>query len=613
MSSGSQAPRAGSRFRRMMMVVLLGAAGAAMLQPVRSFDLWWHLATGRLMAAEGRIPTEDPFSFTSGGTPWLDHEWLFQVVAYAGYREAGWPFLVLGTLALGLATYLLLAACLIARTGDAPANWILLALSLAGIRFRLDFRPEMVSFLLLAALCAVLHSSGEPGRAFRAWLLFPLFTLWANCHPGAMLGAAVLILWLAGERIQNWLGGGGVLRDPRRDGVALASLFALLLNPGGIRLLAVPLEIRRIVTSGHAPNLEWLPPRPEDFGLFFGAVLAAGMVLVAAPVTVLARELIGAIREGKELPGGRRRGIGSALRSALLEIDWPPALALGLATCLALQQLRNISFFFALLPLALARPLAAWLVRRRIPSGVARWTGASALVLLTPLFLLGAPAWNEKAYLARVAPIEAVEFLERHRVGERLFNDVKFGGYLIWKRHPGQKVFIDGRNEIYDPLLEEVFEALGSWERWEGMLERHRIDAAMLRRGQMQAVVYPPDPPGAAPRREMRAFSASYFQASRWALVFWDDSSLIFVRRKDPAHAALLQREYRVVNPDDAPHLLSEIRHGRIRVQDALSEVDRKLVEDPLCRSALALRRQIESIHSGSPLLTSNVTRTSPR
>jgi hypothetical protein len=94
----------------------------------------------------------------------------------------------------------------------------------------------------------------------------------------------------------------------------------------------------------------------------------------------------------------------------------------------------------------------------------------------------------------------------------------------------------------------------------------------------------------------MRAFSAAYFQQSSWALVYWDDLALIFVRRTDPAYAVLLQAEYRVVNPDDAPHLMQEIRSGRVEVGAALREVDRKLEEDPRCAAAQALRRQLLSM-----------------
>ncbi|PYQ12014.1 MAG: hypothetical protein DMH00_06905 [Acidobacteria bacterium] len=587
---------------RLLTALLLLATGAAAFQPVKNYDLWWHLATGRLMVAEGRIPWSDPFSFTRAGAGWLDHEWLFQLATYLGYRIADWRFLALGTVAVGLATMVLLRQCVLARAGNAPAIWLLLALSVAGARFRFDPRPEMVSYLLLVALCALLQFSRAPGRSPLAWCLFPLFALWANSHPAALLGAAALVLWLAGERIQDRLRGNKVTHASLREKVALASPLALLLNPGGWRLLRVPLEIRHIVTSGHAPNQEWLPPTFSDFGLFYTTAMLSGLVLLGSIYPLLSASFP-SLRptEGASFPGAGERpaGAASSLRLGLGQVDWPPVLVVALATWMGFQQLRNIGFFFLLLPLALGQPLACLTQRGRIPASVTRFLGGAMLTLLTLVFLRAAPGWNKAAYLERVAPVSAVRFLEQYGVGRRLFNDVKFGGYLIWARYPEHPVFIDGRNEVYEPLLAEIFQALSSWERWEGMLKRHQIDAAMLRRGQLQAVEY--NSPGPARRMEMRAFSAAYFQTSRWALVYWDDQALVFVRRDDPTYSRLLEREYRIVNPDDSAHLLQAIRQGRVGLEEALREVDRKLAEDPACLTAHSLRRQIAALKAPHP------------
>ncbi len=88
----------------------------------------------------------------------------------------------------------------------------------------------------------------------------------------------------------------------------------------------------------------------------------------------------------------------------------------------------------------------------------------------------------------------------------------------------------------------------------------------------------------------MRAFSASYSQASRWALVYWDDQALILVRREDPTVATLLKNEYRLVNPDDLPHLELQVRRGEVAREEVLEELDRKLAEDPGCLTAQRLR-----------------------
>jgi hypothetical protein len=569
-------------------ILVLATAAASTLQAAKNYDWWWQLASGRLMVAQGRLLDSDPFSFTRPGFPWLNHEWLFQLVGYLGFRVAGDWLPALMTLLLGVAAYCFLFACALRRSACVAGAGLLLALSLAGARFRFDPRPEMASTCFLAVLCFLLHSSATPGHGRRAWLLFPLFAVWCNVHPAVLLGVAVAVLWLIGETIERQLRHETAALDVSRITAILLSPVAILLNPGGWTLITVPFSLHRIVGSGHAPNMEWARPRFTDFQTFYLTAFAAALFLLARWLKDLPP--VRRLQERGQSPAGQVSGSWS--RGAL-NLDWPPMLAAALAGALAFQQLRNIGFFFLLLPLALARPLGAVLQGSRAPVAAMKVLCGSVLVLEMAVFLRGAPEWAGESYFRKISPSNAVSFLERNDIGRHLFNDVKFGGYLIWKRYPAHRVFIDGRNEVYDSLLAEVFGALGSWERWEALLDRYDIDAAMLRRGQLQAVQYPPQSPGEAPRRAMRAFSAAYFQSSLWALVYWDDDALVFVRRGDPRHAAVLQNEFRIVNPDDAAHLLLEIGRGRIEASAALAEVERKLREDPLCATAIRLRGEL--------------------
>src|SRR5207249_4108716 len=66
-------------------------------------------------------------------------------------------------------------------------------------------------------------------------------------------------------------------------------------------------------------------------------------------------------------------------------------------------------------------------------------------------------------------------------------------------------------------------------------------------------------------------------------------------------YSRLLEREYRIVNPDDSAHLLQAIRQGRVGLEEALREVDRKLAEDPACLTAHSLRRQIAALKARHP------------
>jgi hypothetical protein len=43
-------------------------------------DLWGHVFFGRTILATRMIPRVDAFAYTAAGRPWVDHEWLSQVV-----------------------------------------------------------------------------------------------------------------------------------------------------------------------------------------------------------------------------------------------------------------------------------------------------------------------------------------------------------------------------------------------------------------------------------------------------------------------------------------------------------------------------------------------------
>ena len=52
-------------------------------------DTWWHLASGRLIAAERAVAHGDPFSYTAPGAIWINHEWLTEYQFGWLWRHAG--------------------------------------------------------------------------------------------------------------------------------------------------------------------------------------------------------------------------------------------------------------------------------------------------------------------------------------------------------------------------------------------------------------------------------------------------------------------------------------------------------------------------------------------
>jgi hypothetical protein len=58
-------------------------------------DCYWHIVTGKWMLTEHEFPRRDIFSYTASGRPWVDMEWIAQVILSATYDLCGWRGLVL--------------------------------------------------------------------------------------------------------------------------------------------------------------------------------------------------------------------------------------------------------------------------------------------------------------------------------------------------------------------------------------------------------------------------------------------------------------------------------------------------------------------------------------
>ena len=60
----------------------------ALLKSNADPDLWGHLRFGLDVLAMRHLPTADPYSYTSD-RPWVNYEWLSELVMGASYRAFG--------------------------------------------------------------------------------------------------------------------------------------------------------------------------------------------------------------------------------------------------------------------------------------------------------------------------------------------------------------------------------------------------------------------------------------------------------------------------------------------------------------------------------------------
>ena len=129
-------------------------------------DLWGHLFFGREIVQRGQLPLTNLFSYTVPHHPWVNHEWLAEVIFYEVYSNLGSPGLVLLKVVIGSSIVCMLNGIIRQRVSSIWARVIalvwLMALLSPGRRFSLiSFFPRFSTFSIGANKKVPMHFTGH--------------------------------------------------------------------------------------------------------------------------------------------------------------------------------------------------------------------------------------------------------------------------------------------------------------------------------------------------------------------------------------------------------------------------------------------------------------------
>ena len=151
-------------------------------------DLWGHVRFGGDIIDNATIRVPETYSFTSD-RPWINHEWLAEVVRAAAYRAAGAAGLVLLKLLAVAVSLSCIWRIAISDGAGLRASALLTAVALCGILPRTQqVRPQLFSVVCFSVLLLLLRRADK--RPAVLWLAPGLFAFWANCHGGWLVGCA---------------------------------------------------------------------------------------------------------------------------------------------------------------------------------------------------------------------------------------------------------------------------------------------------------------------------------------------------------------------------------------------------------------------------------------
>ena len=408
----------------MIALLLLFVAGRCLV-PMDETDVFFNLRLGEVILGGGRVPTENLLSFTHPHAVDINLAWLFQIVLALAHRAAGLPGTVVLKTSFVVGTWALLFRAAVRRGAAPVSSALFLALAAWAAEPRFVERPHLVTFLGLAAvLLAIERAEGKQPRML--WLMVPGGLVWANANSCYFLAPTLLLLYALGA----WRDGLAV--DARRAlKVALAMIPFLFATPSGFRALTYIANhfrmpyLRPLQEYRHA---QW----PLDGPFFF---LVAGLLLAM----LLPR-----------LPLLHRR------LPALL----PTRVVL---PCAALGMLGGLRIRFVAEFAMLAGPALAFAFTRLTPWLAGRWPARIAGGVLVALIV--APRVSSGMEGGRVldlgletdlVPLAAVDFVEKHGLRERMYNDLEVGSYLTWRGWPRYRVFQDPRINGYPESFHAV-------------------------------------------------------------------------------------------------------------------------------------------------------------
>ena len=462
MSLGSEIRALSDRpaVRCLALVVLF--TGSMRLKPLSSAvldpDIWWHLRDGDFIIAQHRVPRQGLFTQYSSHS-WVDYSWGSEVIMARVYHWFG----LMGLVALRSVLELTIAATvflLLSRgLGSFWRAWPSTAVGMWAMNHSLGMQPMLFSIVAFSFELALLFEALRRND-IRPLVFLPLiFLAWANLHIQFVYGLFVLVLLAAIRTTQarlpeSWSG----LLQPRKNPplsqvLAITGLSALatLIGPYSWQLYRVIFNyLRSSALYGIIIELQALNFRAPGHFVFVLVLATAFFVL-----------------------GWRRSR--DPFQLALLTI----------CGLVGFRMTRDT--WFSCLP---ALAIIADRERRGFRESRERPFPGFAFVAVTGVacaLMFALVAWDSRLdnrslerLVAASFPVNACSFVRAHSLPGPIYNDMNWGGFLIWAL-PEEPVAIDNRPDLYgDAVLSRFYSVQQGWTDWRNDPDLNAAEVVML-------------------------------------------------------------------------------------------------------------------------------------
>lgn len=508
-----------------------------------SNDLGFHLRIGQDIWSNKDIHQINHYNFDFLNIPWVNHEWLFDVIVYLIYHHAGYItlaffFAIIPVLSLWQLTKItmLVKANEIDNKPEIQIKTYYFIIAYLGFYASL---PQMgitmkeVTILFVVVLILVLYRFGTRETPKTLYGLPILFYAWANLHGSFLIGFFILAVWFLLKLTvryvpQNFIG--KTYFDPgrsyeKRDFVffifwSIASFAVTLLTPYGYDLYGLLSSYLDAYYPKHI--YEWQP-------FYYYPIDIKQLLYMLLYLMLFISSLIGALRNPER-----------ATKSSL------PLFVLSVAFLfLSLKSKRHFPLF-----MITSLPLMTWWLLENSKMSATRFSylfskPAVKYVLVAVLLIYSVQLLATTRFMlepfrsyCEQYPYKAVAYMKSNPnfVDKKLFNVMHWGGYLMWM-WPEKKIFIDGRFlqvKMNDHTLLEEYYQFFDKKSIHTKLREYRVDAVLLCKETNHAPNWFQQTFAHLSALENDRFSAMgnslKLAKPEWKIDYEDETSIVFVR-----------------------------------------------------------------------------------
>ncbi len=499
---------------------------------IKDLDLWLHLAMGKYILQHFSIPDHDILSCTIAGQPWINHEWLFQVLSYGIFSHWGPDGLLKMQMVVAASSMLLLLLLGYNKDQQLGTTFVLFIVYLV-FQQRFTIRPEIFSLLFFTVYIYIL--SLHLDKKWTIPVLFFVQVLWTNMHGFFFFGPLFVLMGFISEFLKRrvrlpfeWNDVGRLTDEEykRLQYLFMAVVLACLVNPYTFQGAWYPLKVffsfsgENKIFFHHIEELQ----KPILWSTIFDRMQQPHYKLLI---------LISFV----SLIFNRRR------------IDISALLLWVVFLVFSLQAMRNLVFFAfaAYLVYVTNSSYLSWkdvVPLRFINERFQYLTSMVAKFLFFIWILLFAQGFSQIGYYdfqkyekksefgglaLRSFPTQAVDFLVQNNIQGNFFNDFNSGAYLLGRTYPNIKVFIDGRTEAYGGQFFKKYYQI--WHDGDGKLFEENVQKYHLTGAFLSSV-----------RQHVPKKFLKYFYGNPdWAAVYCDYDAVVFLRHT-PENEPIIQK-----------------------------------------------------------------------